>query len=296
MFVEPPEEGPEGPYDRIFFIGNQGHLIGEVPPEKRIQTARGQDHIILGYEKDSVRILMNQVSGIVNDKTKSPENDHDKLVYQRTIMPVFGLGTEELHNILKSQGAIESENYVVMSPLKGGEFCAAALIHNARKLGWKIPFNKFACFDLKRVLMPNKDLYVGARIGFMPEINQDTQVVVADDCISSDASADISLRLAGQTSRRPIAMVAAASQVGIKGLWQKHNALTIAGRPIFRLDGSLYLMTPSNEESYGSGYAVGDMGKWLWRLNESFDQRAEWNVVRRNLVDHWEVTNKLPAI
>ncbi|HEX6976974.1 MAG TPA: hypothetical protein VF185_01260 [Patescibacteria group bacterium] len=315
-----PKEGPKGPYDRIIKFGCQNHTKGKIAPVKRYTRGRSPNLTITGSEDESIKEALKSVSHLVNNSEHSHSNAEDRLVYQETIMPVFEKNTMELYEELKKQGVLENNNYVICGPLRGGEFTIAALIYNAHKIGWDIPFDRIACYELKRVLMDNGELFIGARLGYWPDSGPGTVTVVADDCIASDRSGMVTVQIAeeqalgelankklGQMTedervmvigrqkyRYPVMMVAAASQQGIMNLESK-NAKVITGGAVYSLNDSLYLMRTSEEEGFtDEDFFVGDMGSWLGRLPEAYDDKAPWNKVRRELVNYWVSSNKLP--
>ncbi len=313
------KEGPSGPYDEIIDFGTPPHIVGEIEPVKRFTCGRSSRLIITAVEEPAIRDAMRNISEIVNNPEFSVDNPEHRFLYQSVIMPVFERGMVELNSELKRQGNLENNNYAIYAPLRGGEFTTAALLYNANKNDWKIPPERIACIEEKRVLMHDGKLFIGVRKGYCPPSDATTTTVICDDCVSSVRSVVSTIQVANEVSlgelgkkklskctdselaihyernrKYPaVVMVAAASEYGI--IDAPDTSKMITGEVVYGINDSLYLMRTPQENFPSGSFYVGDMGSWLGRLPDSFDKKAPWNKVRRQLVSYWKDTNKLPA-
>lgn len=297
--VQLPKEGPAGPYDNITFYGDLRHMQGEIPVPKRYDGYRlDQGGTNVGAERPEVTDAMHAITKLVARIGPVPKTPDDQLLYQQTIMPVFSACTLELLQLLERKHLLQTGNYAIMAPLNGGEFTAAALVYNAGQQGCKIPLERIAKFELKRVMMDDGAMCVGERIYYVPPMDQDTTIIVPDDCVATFVSADRSVRIArenqglrsDQSPRNlppPIIMVAAGNQAGIMELEQHHKAIPIVGIVNYALDGNYYLRRTKEEGYPNRDYTVGSMGDYLARLPDVYDQYAPWNPVRRELISFW---------
>ncbi|MBI4225627.1 hypothetical protein HY612_00775 [Candidatus Roizmanbacteria bacterium] len=297
--VQKPIEGPAGPYDDISFYGDLRRLQVEIPPPKRWNGYQLGDGRNVGARLATVTESMHEITRLVARVGPTPQTPDDQLLYQQTIMPVFNACTRELLQFLERNRLLQTENIAIMAPLNGGEFTAAALVYNARKLGWNIPLKSIPRFELKRVTMEDGSMYVGERIYYLPSMDPDTVIIVADDCIATYVSADRSIRIARKNQGLPsdekpkrlpppIIMVAAGNQAGIMELEQHHKAVPFVGKVNYALDRSYYLRRTPEEGYPNRDYTVGSMGDYLARLPDGYDQYAPWNSVRKELVSFWE--------
>ena len=296
--IEPPTEGPQGPYDDITFYGDLSHLQGEIPAHLRWNAYNLKEGRNIGAKLPQIRDAMHSITNLVARVGSVPQTIDHQLEYQQTIMPVFKACTEELLRLFerKYPDLFQTNNYAIMPPLNGGEFTAAALVYNAEKLGLQIPLEKIARFELKRLTLQDGTMLLGQRVHYLPPIEPDTVIIVPDDCVASYVSADRSISIAKEQVSSseldklppPVVMVAAGNQAGLENLVKIHSAIPLVGIVNYALDSNYYLRRTVLENYPNKDFTVGSMGDFFARLTEAYDQYAPWNIIRRRLAAFWQ--------
>ncbi len=307
-------EGPRGPFKRVYTYGNPPHVSGEINVYKRWKQDRWSHGSILEHDSlngEAVKRALDANSDIVNDGLHSPEVDKDRLVYQQNLTEVYAPLTAKLVERLRKLDDA-GKPYVIACPLNGGEYVAAALIHCARQLDipYEIPFECFPHFELKRVF--NGQLQVGATWGYLPDVEK-PYIVVADDCISTNISADATLRFMYERygyelpkphvpdrGRKPesLVVVSAASQVGMGQIINTNNAEVWTGGIVVNVGNDKYLYQASEvqKESQATHYYVGDMGRWTMILPRAMNHVAPWNLIREQLREYWSIQEEKQGV
>lgn len=307
-------EGPKGPFKRVYAYGNPPHVSGEIIKEKRWTLDRWSHGSILQYDVcigSAVMSALDANSDLVNDGMHSPDVDEDRCEYQTNLIEVFGPLTAKLVDRLRALDEM-GKPYVIGCPLNGGEYVAAALIYCARQLDnpYEIPFECFPHFELKRVF--NGQLQVGATWGYFPDV-ENPYLIVADDCISTNISADTTLRLLyehyGYELPKPhvhgrnekpesLVIVSAASQVGMGQIMYTNNAEVWTGGIVVNVGDDKYLYQSSDKQKPGqkTHYYVGDMGRWTMILPRRMNHKAPWNLVREELRAFWAKQEEIQNI
>ncbi|MBU2036015.1 hypothetical protein KKC36_01005 [Patescibacteria group bacterium] len=288
-----PQEGPSGPFDRIYNYGNLKHLIGVIPENERYDSSNFPAGEVLSFKNPNLKENINKVSEIANHLF--PDLPENRFLYQKELFPIFFEITKKLKKRIDKDNNLKEKNYVIFPPLKGGEFVAASILYSAKKIGWEIPLKNIANIEEKRIKMPDGKMFLGININHLPKINADTSIIYADDCLATNISTKSCLLLIAELQQikkdkikvkiNSTAVYAVAHQKSIHELYKNYGTKIITGGLAYELDSNFYIKNPDNPEN---PFKVGDMGEWTKILPQNkYKNIAPWNEERFRLKNFW---------
>jgi len=250
---ESPVEGPSGPFDKIYKHGKLKHLIGIIPEKERFNSSNIPSGEVLSFTNPDLIKNIDNISYIANHFP--PRDPNKRFLYQNNLFSIFSAITPKLKEKLEKDGTLDSGNYVIIPPQKGGEIIAAFIVYSAKQLGWKIPF----------------------------------------DCLATNISTKDCLRLIAERMPLPeeeikkqmnsTAVYAVAHQKSMQELFNELGTYVITGGLAFELDSTFYIKNPDDPEN---PFKVGDMGEWTKILpRDKYKKIAPWNKERFKLRDFW---------
>ena len=279
-------EGPSGPFDKIYEHGKLGHLIRIIPEKERFSSSSLPSGEVLSFTNPDLNINIDNISYIANHF--HPRDPNKRLLYQNNLFSIFSAITPKIKEKLEKDGTLDSENYVIIPPQKGGEIVAAFIVYSAKQIGWKIPFKKIAYIDEKRLRMKDGNMLLGINYKYIPSVNPNTSIIFTDDCLATNISTKDCLLFMAEGMPLPeeeikkqmnsTAVYAIAHQKSMQELFDKLGTYVITGGLAFELDSTFYIKNPDDPEN---PYKVGSMGEWTEILPEGF--KVLWHQTRLDL-------------
>ena len=263
------------------------HLQDVVPVDERNLPLPKNVIVLSQSPDDETARLMKKVTDVnfgdgINDV--NIEDPNLRYQYQSTLEKVFqSLGTK-----LKSK--FNTDNAVFFPPQRGADliqafFQSQGVITNPENI---------VQYELKREYLPDGKPVVGRIDKYYPEGEFETGIFI-DDCLASDASASASIKIMREkypTLKNIVIVVSAATRRGLEELAKKNPEISIiAATEVYAMNSHFYLLrTPEEIDANGRNYPkdkdvfyVGDMGAWAEMLPAEFNDKAPWNLFRRNI-------------